>query len=373
MSESRRDEAEAGISACLLIKDDNSRLIEWLAYHYHVLPLRHLVIAIDPGSRTTPLDILKRWDDGTHLEYVLWEDEDYTSAAKLMDLSTRVPQEIVNGTISKQAMIHAARQKYFLAECYKYHKALNRSWVIHIDTDEYALFNAINGDEPRYDGNNRTITPNRERRDLPIIGQSTILRVLERKNRRPCHAIPRLLFVDAEPADAGSEKGKGGLLDGDLPAAFEPRANGFDTLRYLRHHPTPLRREGTRKLNGLAKVLVDVSRIPAEDLEPGKMRSIHRPFVDLCPDGNIGPEEYVDSILRINHYLGSWEAYSSRQDVRRSRGEFDRKNAAATGGPSRDILPWLKSFIESVGARKAGLLLEGIGEMNGVVSNGDLP
>lgn len=29
------------IAACLIIRDDNHRLPEWLAYHYHVLPVRN--------------------------------------------------------------------------------------------------------------------------------------------------------------------------------------------------------------------------------------------------------------------------------------------------------------------------------------------
>ena len=37
-----------GFSSCLLIMDDNHYLIEWLAYHYHVLPLRRLIVATDP-------------------------------------------------------------------------------------------------------------------------------------------------------------------------------------------------------------------------------------------------------------------------------------------------------------------------------------
>mmetsp|Transcript_38845 Transcript_38845/g.94042 ORF Transcript_38845/g.94042 Transcript_38845/m.94042 type:complete len:82 (+) Transcript_38845:465-710(+) len=49
-------------SACLLIMDDNHYLIEWLAYHYQVMPLRRLIVLSDPKSRTTPLPILERWN-----------------------------------------------------------------------------------------------------------------------------------------------------------------------------------------------------------------------------------------------------------------------------------------------------------------------
>jgi hypothetical protein len=45
-------------STCLLVMDENFRLYEWLAYHYHVLTLRYVVIAVDPGSVLSPEPVL---------------------------------------------------------------------------------------------------------------------------------------------------------------------------------------------------------------------------------------------------------------------------------------------------------------------------
>jgi hypothetical protein len=66
------------LSICLLMKDDNDILPEWLSYHYHAITLRHLIVAIDPSSQTTPLGILKRFTQ--HLpqfRFTLWSDVDY--------------------------------------------------------------------------------------------------------------------------------------------------------------------------------------------------------------------------------------------------------------------------------------------------------
>jgi hypothetical protein len=52
---------DEAFSACMLIMDDNHRLTEWLAYHYHVLPLDYLVVAVDPNSKTSPSAILDQW------------------------------------------------------------------------------------------------------------------------------------------------------------------------------------------------------------------------------------------------------------------------------------------------------------------------
>jgi hypothetical protein len=60
-------------SACLLIKDDNQILPEWIAYHYTVLPLRHLIVAVDPFSLTSPTPILDKFREiGMDIE--VWRD-----------------------------------------------------------------------------------------------------------------------------------------------------------------------------------------------------------------------------------------------------------------------------------------------------------
>jgi len=70
-----------GLSACLLINDENPRLPEWLAYHYHILPLRSLIIAIDPSSRLSPQSILNRWTNAElGLDIQVWNDIDYLPA-----------------------------------------------------------------------------------------------------------------------------------------------------------------------------------------------------------------------------------------------------------------------------------------------------
>ena len=69
---------QRGLSACLLVNDENPRLPEWLAYHYHILPLRSLIIAIDPSSRLSPDTILKRWTNAKlGLDIQVWNDIDY--------------------------------------------------------------------------------------------------------------------------------------------------------------------------------------------------------------------------------------------------------------------------------------------------------
>ena len=70
-----------GSAFCLLIKDDNDILSEWVAYHYHVFQMRRLIVAVDPYSKTSPLGLLQPWGkNGFELNVTLWSDEDYMPA-----------------------------------------------------------------------------------------------------------------------------------------------------------------------------------------------------------------------------------------------------------------------------------------------------
>jgi len=126
---------EDGFAACLLLKDDNHRLVEWIAYHYQVLPLRSLVVAIDPNSVTSPLSILRRWNDTSKdkrlpysIQTVLWTDNDYMSNTTQLTMEyksqchAQKEAEIIGVT-------HRKRQNVFQSACAQYHKRHNRTWV----------------------------------------------------------------------------------------------------------------------------------------------------------------------------------------------------------------------------------------------------
>lgn len=64
-----------GFAGCLLLKDDNDRLSEWIAYHWLVLPLKYLVVAVDPTGMTSPEKILNLWKEADlGLEIEFWND-----------------------------------------------------------------------------------------------------------------------------------------------------------------------------------------------------------------------------------------------------------------------------------------------------------
>eukprot|EP00977_Amphora_coffeiformis_P029201 scaffold39326_cov191-Amphora_coffeaeformis.AAC.1 len=123
-------EAKNAFSACLLVKDDNHWLIEWLAYHYHVLPLRHLILVKDPTSVTSPSNILDRWSNKMIIEQ--WNDTDF--------LPAWINQKVEKFNLT-DVWLHLMRQNFFYGECLQTLKQQNRTFVALIDSDEFIRLN----------------------------------------------------------------------------------------------------------------------------------------------------------------------------------------------------------------------------------------
>ena len=63
-----------GLSACLILKDDNFKLEEWLAYHWLKISLQHLVVSVDPKSMESPRGIFETWREIAGMDIILWFD-----------------------------------------------------------------------------------------------------------------------------------------------------------------------------------------------------------------------------------------------------------------------------------------------------------
>lgn len=123
----------------------------------------------------------------------------------------------------------------------------------------------------------------------------------------------------------------------------------------------------TEQINGWAKVIMDVSRIPWEDFPTlqdaweldGVSINVHRPVPKHCPrpyfsDGGAA------SLFRINHYVGSWEAYDYRLDARvtdgRNKTTWEEK-ALIQDETDDNIRPWLQGLVQEEGLELAGEML----------------
>lgn len=218
--------------------DDNDILAEWVAYHYHVVNMRRLIVAVDPYSKTSPLDVLQAWGPeggtgggggGWDLEYTLWNDEDYMSEAFWKDKDySGVPSNSwhLGGAPEKQRVDnHRFRQRTFVSQCYARLKAEGRTWVAHIDTDEFLVVNPMLRSEGQSQGGSDAAGKRNETAALgsnepeafsstvpvpktPTAGSlSVFLGALYSKDRatgyRPhtCLMIPRVLFGSREDID----------------------------------------------------------------------------------------------------------------------------------------------------------------------------
>ena len=122
--------SQDGMVACLMVRDDNLLLPEWIAYHFTVLPLRDLVIAADLGSTQDVSLISNKWT--SLLNMTVWNASHFMN--RFGEIS--VPLNDTN-----HHYLH--RQRAFITTCAAYFKRLNKTWVAFVDTDEYITINRM--------------------------------------------------------------------------------------------------------------------------------------------------------------------------------------------------------------------------------------
>jgi len=179
-----------GFGACLLVKQDNDLLYEWLAYHYTVLPLRFVVIGSDVGNTEDPNDVLRLWrrDSGggtleettmtatvraasveEQLQYWVLNASDFVgvhglSPSPLSSPSSRTNWSAANASSSESelrkqahnALIH--RQKKFVTACLNLLKGqAGVRYVTLIDSDEFLVMNRFLPTDITEDDNEKEI------------------------------------------------------------------------------------------------------------------------------------------------------------------------------------------------------------------------
>lgn len=349
-------DGKSTFSGCLLVMDDNHRLTEWLAYHYHVLPLRYLVVAVDPRSETSPTHIFNRWRR-YGMAIVEWSDADFwlqQNGQTLRDLPA-------NATFQNKRDRHRGRQKYFYKKCLIHMKEKQRTWVSLHDSDEYMVYNHAGGAQfEEWDRSRRIRDPKRMRpsQTPPTTAeQGGMIRYIQQEQaagleyyQSPCIGIPRLMFgADTDKIDTRATLS-------NVPPAFHSLVPSMDTL-YWRQHA--LRNDFGK--NALGKVILDVSRVDVA--RTPAFKSLHRPIKKICAspwhkDG--------DSGLRINHYLGSWESYSFRDNDSRRGGErsweqWEFKATTLEDTTDDVIRPWVSGLVKAHGEDVALKMLANVG------------
>jgi hypothetical protein len=400
----QEQQQQESFSACLLTKDDNHWLIEWLAYHYHVLPLRQLILVRDPTSRTSPDHILNRWK--RRMNITVWTDRDILPKWVLHKFEAG---NITNGRVG----LHRYRQQFFYAKCLREFQNRNQTWVLLSDVDEFVRPNPYSTSSFASSG---LATDS----SIPLTGTNgvdvndvaptlarpgSVLHTLQNRERqerkgnphlqqRPepkCLHVPRIQMTTKEVPEGDAAPLV--PLSQSVPLSVSPQRTNTShllTTRWLYHNGQEIR--APKNLNG--KNIVHVGRLLATEI-PNKVDNVHTVIADptICPASSSEDRlHHPDSWLLIQHYAGTFEQYSYRDDPRnamagrRSQSRTDRSvwerigqqgqsqsgPAARTGaGTKSDVhdvlirdnamLDWLPGFVKSVGASEAARLLYGVG------------
>jgi len=332
-----------GFGACLMIKEDNDLLYEWIAYHYTTLPLRHLYIGSDEGNRQDPLEVLSRWDS-TDLNYWIFNSSSF---------AYRHSDGKQESQDAHHQFLH--RQRGFITTCAEFMKNQNVTWVLFVDSDEFVVPNPLGNDDEkgpppsnneskaalRFQMRSAMAKQRSEGRRLTVVEIINMLSPYE--ELEPCYTMPRLLFGSLENATCPESEAV------DKHARTEFDFDQLSTLRFKQHA-----KKGDFATGKFAKVFVDVSRIPDEQF-PVVPKSIHRPFRPLCGPAVVPFEE---SLFIVNHYVGSWERYNSREDGRRDCEAWRKRAFVGSARSCEQLLhEWFATFVQEMGRSKSKILL----------------
>jgi hypothetical protein len=348
--------------ACLMVKDDNDLLYEWLAYHYTILPLRYVLIASDVGSRTNPDLVLQRWKTAnTGLQYWSIPASNFTQHTANNNSSTMTAEDHHHALL--------ARQRDFIPYCVKWMKEQGLQWVSLIDTDEFVVLNPIGSNESlpiRPSKDPHAVEPiYHELRSHPSLANGhannkSVLDIIREvktiKDLSPCYTMPRVLhgaLTNFSCPEARSDvrlAREHGLYGDDDK---QQQQQQLHTLRFHQHA-----RKGDFATSKFGKVFLDVSRLPDTVLSRVP-KSPHRPYKPECRPGVV---HFPEALFYINHYLGSWARYAARQDGRRNREEWEKRAFITTSTScDKNVTRWFSKFVDLVGKDRARFLL-GVGD-----------
>jgi hypothetical protein len=361
--------------ACLMVKGDNDLLLEWISYHYTILPLRYLFVASDLGNLEDPRDVLKRWThaqtalqwwvmnvsvfENMHGEFYDKTEADVRNAiASNQSIDPSVLQEIEH-----HKLVH--KQRAFVSFCANFMKQEEVQWVTFHDSDEFLFVHRVGLDEDSTEkgrnipsGMNTTEESGNQvlhekyglRRYLPPMeSNATVVDMIHgiQQNHSPlksCLTMPRITVGSLETIKCPEAEPVIAFARANFP--FEV----FNTLRFQQH----ARKNDFRK-NRFGKVFLNIQNISDQSLSQ-KPLNIHRPFPQEC----IRPIVDVSkSPFYLMHYLGSWERYSSRADDRRSFDQWKQRASYndSTACCTEEVHRWLPRFIGQVGLDRAKFLL----------------
>jgi len=359
------------MGACLMVKDDNDLLYEWLAYHFTTLvPPGHpffVVLGSDIGSTQDPAQVLQLWNSIPELHYHILHSDDFVHVHGNYDVLYGRNKSIEEGSMSldeRKAFHHHAlihRQKGFVTACSQLLKQQGAAWTLYTDTDEFLALHPLSSDDEdlTIDGKGHYSITNasyqiRQRLSVreSMNEKKSVLQIIhelqDAGHNSTCYTIPRLLVGALENRTCPPEYGVENIRQ-LAQTQLQERYAYMSTLRFFQHAA-----KGNFARSKYGKVLMDLSRISDETIQTQKPRNIHRPYSAHC--GPAGGAHFPNAVFFLMHYIGSWERYMARADERRNRREWEERahvdetaDQHVSAACSSFISFWFPRFMERVG------------------------
>lgn len=328
-------------AACLMWMDDYERLIEWIAYHYHVLPLRHLVIFKDPNSHKDPTEILERWKP--FLEITLWTN---------ISQFTFIPQTRSILSQLKGLQHYKKEQGLFYRNCLNHLKQNKWTWTYVGDTDEFLVLNE----------NALPVAPKMMEQPGIMLKTLKAAQTIDKTLKMQDNTTVKLINSKTQSIRWGDEANlclclKRQQFSGfespqeavtkDVPAVFDPYR--FQTVRFRYH----------RKKTIIGKCIIDASRVSVNVYT----RLSQHMLIREC--GNAWGQN--DDLMNVNHYLGTWDYFDRPNDIRgKDRYKtYMKKNLDVNKTITKKLgdtpRKWLASFLQNFGEENALAVLKGVG------------
>ena len=329
-------------SGCLMVKDDNQILPEWLAYHYTFLPLRHLIIAVDPMSYTRVEGLVEKFRSigmkimlMTGNEYFV-DGNWYNNQLKNFDPRNHTKEH------RYQFLMH--RQSSFYSRCFRIlHKnGFNHTMIL--DSDEFFTFNQEWDKTYSYNESSSSGIP-----DIPShvgkqnetlahwidSGADPILSKLSSEEHRGCIVIPRVLVSSIEST---FEETAGHVEDGF-------NASYFNTILYQKRGA--LEWEEMQ----IGKSFLNLRHYRWNNCENPHVAFPACFIVDA--GGGAQSKQPKAYSIHVHHNIGSYESFVNLNPFRKRYSFDERSSSISDFVTDSSKAGWLKEFIQLVGKEKS--------------------
>jgi hypothetical protein len=328
--------AIADFSSCLIVpKQDADKLSEWLAYHFYALETRYVVVLPDPEVDGTVSDVLDKWK--SVLNIVSWSEKNLFDAKDTRRTVSRRGHE-------DEAAYQGRREASFYHNCAAHMQRNGRTIVSFQKVNEFATINV--------DAVTNANTLMKE--------PSALVRVLEYAQATQivadssCTSTYRTAFSTAQSTVDEIQAHMPELLQGQLP---------LSTLQFGVHDGTNNPIPPT-----MGTAFVNVAALPADRkalsvTQYGTIRGRFE-FAPFCPTPAVAaatatsaPDQQSTppAIFRMHVYPSSSAAVVVAAVDTANSTEAATSSAQAVQNDS--VAPWIKGFVQQVGAEQAALLL----------------